>query len=72
MNQTCPSPAVPVCVSPKGAGLRWGEDRCLQKRGRGSVPQGWDLLFSGSVVSNSATPRIAAYQGALSFTISQS
>lgn len=38
MNQTSPSPAVPVCVPPEGAGLRRGEDRHLQKRGRGWDP----------------------------------
>lgn len=46
MNQTSPSPAVPVCMSPKGAGLRRGEDRYLQKRCRGSARQGWDLVSS--------------------------
>lgn len=46
MNQTSPGPAVPVCMSPKGAGLRQGEDRYLQKRCRGSARRGWHLVSS--------------------------
>lgn len=44
MNQTSPSYAVLVCVyRPRGAFLRWGEDRHHQGRGRGSALWGWDL-----------------------------